>query len=79
MTLPPVLAPSAPYLCHVLGLIAVTSPSQDSSLNPQLCERRHSLDPLVQGMGTLAGLGEDDATGAVQGLELVLQDLLQLA
>lgn len=59
------------------ALAAVTGP--DKQLGPDVHRPQTRLlpEPEQEGVRTLAGAGEDDATGAAWTPKLILQDLLQ--
>lgn len=81
--LPPILsAPCtsrSPHLRHVPGLVAVAGPGEDSRPDVLPAPRGRILQPAEQAVGALPGLGEDDAPRRPLGLEVLPQDLLQLA
>lgn len=72
-------SPPSAHLCHGLGLVAVAGTSEDGSPDVPPAERGRVLQPAEQAVGTLPCLGENDATRGAMGLEVLLQDLLQLA
>ena len=71
--------PPSTHLRHVPGLVAVAGAGEDSGPDVLPAERGRVLQPAEQAVGALPGLGEDDAARSSQGLEMFLQDLLQLA